>query len=394
MIGGGPTGRPSRDDLIARARALATKLRDRAGEAEKQRRLPDQTVADVIAAGFTRIVRPSRYGGFDMGWDDLCVIAMELARGCGSQAWVANIYSEHNFLVGLFDDRAQQDVWGTTPDALVASALIPVADMAKRQSGGYVLNGRWPFLSGIDHSSWAILGALVARDDDTPEHQFFLVPATHYDIIDDWHTMGMAGTGSKSIQLNKVFVPAHRALANRLVVSGTTPGATINLAPVFRMPMIGFSLLALASVVVGMAECMVEEFNARLKTRAPTGRSQAGGDAPLTRLTEASAETQAARLMVLDAASANMAKLTEGGTLGRDEQMISRRNGAYAATLARRAASRLYEASGAHEIYLGGHMQRCFRDIYAATAHTGLSWDRTAVEYGRHQTGLPFQPLF
>ena len=51
MIGGGPTGRPSRDDLIARARALATKLRDRAGEAEKQRRLPDQTVADVIAAG-------------------------------------------------------------------------------------------------------------------------------------------------------------------------------------------------------------------------------------------------------------------------------------------------------------------------------------------------------
>ena len=237
------------------------------------------------------------------------------------------------------------------------------------------------------------MGGLVPRDADTPEHHFFLVPAADREIIDDWHTMGMAGTGSKSIQLDNVFVPAHRALANRLVVSGTTPGAAINPAPVFRMPLIGFSLLALASVV-GMAECMVEEFSALLKARATAGRPQAGGDAPLARLAEASAEAQAARLMVMDAATANMAKLTAGGTLGSDDQIVSRRNGAYAAILSRRAASRLYEAAGAHEIYLGGHMQRCFRDIYAATAHTGLSWDRTAVEYGRHQAGLPFPSLF
>ena len=297
MKGDEATKSPSRGELVARAQALAPKLRDRAVAAEQLRRLPDQTVADIIAAGFTRIVQPSRYGGFEMGWDDLCVVSMELARGCGSQAWVANIYGEHNFLVGLFDDQAQQDVWGDTPDALVSSALIPVADLVKRQADGYVLNGRWPFLSGIDHSNWTILGGLVPRDADTPEHHFFLVPAADREIIDDWHTMGMAGTGSKSIQLDNVFVPAHRALANRLVVSGTTPGAAINPAPVFRMPLIGFSLLALASVV-GMAECMVEEFSALLKARATAGRPQAGGDAPLAHLAEASAEAQAARLMV------------------------------------------------------------------------------------------------
>jgi len=73
---------------------------------------------------------------------------------------------------------------------------------------------------------------------------------------------------------------------------------------------------------------------------------------------------------------------------------MTRHSGAYAATLARRSCTRLFEAAGAHEIYLGGHMQRCFRDVYAATAHTGLGWDRVAVEYGRHQAGLTFPSLF
>jgi alkylation response protein AidB-like acyl-CoA dehydrogenase len=385
---------PSRGELVARAQALAPKLRERAAQAEQLRRVPEETLAEAVAAGLTRIVQPSRYGGFDMGWDDLCATSMELARGCGSQAWVVNIFGEHNFLVGLFDDQAQSEVWGSAPDTLVSSALIPVADPATRQGDGYVLNGRWPFLSGIDNSSWTILGALVPRDDDTQEHHFFLVPAADREIVDDWHTMGMAGTGSKSVRLDHVFVPAHRALANRLVVSGTTPGAAVNPAPVFRMPMIGYSLLALASVVVGMAECMVEAFTGLVETRAASGQPRPGGDAPFARIAEAAAEAQAARLLILDAAGTNMAKLSLGKALGADDQLVSRRNGAYGAALARRAATRLYEAAGAHEIYLDGHMQRCFRDIYAATAHTGLAWDRTAVEYGRHQAGLSFPPLF
>ena len=256
-----------------------------------------------------------------------------------------------------------------------------------------MLNGRWPFQSGVDHTGWSILGALVPGEGETPEHHFFLVPATDREVVDDWHTMGMAGTGSKSVQLDNVFVPAHRALANSLVVSGMTPGAAINTAPVFRMPMIGFSLLALAAVVVGVAECMVEEFTDLLKARA-AGGSRPGSDALHSHLAEAAAEAKAARLLVLEAAKSNMAKLADGKPLDDDDKIMTRHNGAFAATLARRAATRLFEVAGAHEIYLSSHMQRCFRDVYAATAHTGLGWDRVAVEYGRHQVGLSFAPLF
>ena len=158
--------------------------------------------------------------------------------------------------------------------------------------------------------------------------------------------------------------------------------------------MIGYSQLALASVVVGMADFMVEEFTGLLKTRAAKPRGRADDDAPHSRLAEAAAEAKAARLMIFEAAKSNMAKLADGEELDGHDKIMTRHSGAYAATLARRSCTRLFEAAGAHEIYLGGHMQRCFRDVYAATAHTGLGWDRVAVEYGRHQAGLPFPSLF
>jgi 3-hydroxy-9,10-secoandrosta-1,3,5(10)-triene-9,17-dione monooxygenase len=113
---------PTREEIVARAQALAPKLRARSAEAEKLRRMPDASIDDIVAAQLPRICQPSRYGGFDMPWDVLCNSSMELAHGCGSQAWVAGVYGEHACLAGHFPDEAQKDVWGKNPDALISSA--------------------------------------------------------------------------------------------------------------------------------------------------------------------------------------------------------------------------------------------------------------------------------
>ncbi len=385
---------PTPEEIVSRARDLAPVLRGRSAAADELRRVPDETVADLVAAGLTRIVQPSRHGGFEMGWDVLCESSMALAHGCGSQAWVANILAEHKFLIGLFPDRAQHDVWDGNPDAVASSSFIPRGNRVEVVEGGYALSGRWPFQSGVHHTGWSVVGELAPVAGGEPEHLYFLVPAEDRTIIDDWHTIGMIGTGSCTVELEGAFVPAHRTLPNRLVAAGKTPGAEVNTAPLYRMPMIGFSQLALASVVVGVADAMTDDFTDFVEERVKLGRMRPGAEALPARLALSAAEARAARLLVLDAARANMAKLAGGARLDQDDQAVSRRDGAFAVKLARSAAARLYEATGGHGVYVGGHLQRSYRDILAAGAHAGLSWDSAAHGYGKSRLGLEIAKLF
>src|SRR3546814_12228845 len=55
-----------------------------------------------------------------------------------------------------------------------------------------------------------MLVALVDGDDGKPDMQAFLVEVKDYTILDDWHTFGLAGTGSRSVVVKDAFVPDHR----------------------------------------------------------------------------------------------------------------------------------------------------------------------------------------
>jgi 3-hydroxy-9,10-secoandrosta-1,3,5(10)-triene-9,17-dione monooxygenase len=376
----------ARADILARAERIVPVLRDRAAKAEALRRMPDETVADLVAVGLTRTSQPARFGGYELGWDIVCEVSMVLGRGDASQAWVGNIYAEHAFMAALFPDEAQREVWGNNPEALISTSVVPMGNRAEAVDGGYILEGRWPFVSGVDHSDWTIIGEIMHEAGAPPRHLFFLVPRADLAIDDDWNAAGMAGTGSKAVVLDKVFVPAHRTLANEAVAAGAAPGAAVNRNPLYRMPFFGFSNLALASVLVGAAEGMIDDFGSFVAQRAARKPVPPALEALYTRLSEAAAEAKAARLMILDAAAGNMAKLRAGAHLTAADGTRSMHQNAYACVLARRAAARLQEASGAHGIYLSNAMQRAFRDIYAGAVHTGLNWDRHALNYGRMVT--------
>ncbi|MPZ56160.1 MAG: hypothetical protein GEU91_06585 [Rhizobiales bacterium] len=373
----------TRDDIVARAARLVPILRERAAKAESLRRLLDETVADLVAAGLTRTSQPARFGGYELGWDVICEASMTLGRGDASQAWVANVYAEHAFMAALFPDQAQRDVWGTNPEALISASISPVGNRVEVVEGGHVLDGRWPFASGVHHSDWTIVGDLVRTGDTPARHLFFLVPKADREIVDDWYTAGMAGTGSTSVKLARVFVPAHRTLSNDDVAAGAAPGAQVNRNPLYRMPIFGFSNLALASVPVGVAEAMIEEFARFVAHRAARNPATPALEALYARLAESAAEVKAARLLIMNAAKDNMDKLVAGTRLDAADGTRGMQQGAYACVLARRAAGRLFEACGAHGIYLSNVMQRAFRDIYASTVHAGLNWDRAALHYGQ-----------
>src|SRR3954453_18017147 len=187
--------------MVARARALIPQLRERASKTEELRRLPPQTERDLHDTGLFRIVQPKRVGGLELDYVALVDCADALGQGDASVAWNLANLSSHHWMLGMFDPRAQDAVWKQNPDALIASSFVFPAGRARRVDGGYSLQGRWPFSSGVESSEWNMLAGIVASDDEADgiEYRIFLLPKRDYRVLDTWHAAGLRGTGSNDV---------------------------------------------------------------------------------------------------------------------------------------------------------------------------------------------------
>src|ERR1700676_4564296 len=220
---------PNYSELLARAEALIPVLRERAPRAEELRRLPDETIADLHASDLFRVLQPKRVGGSELPFRALVELVSVIARGDGSTGWVLANLAAHHWLFGMWPKRAQDEVWGQSPDNLIGSALIFPRGRAQKVEGGYRLSGRWPFSSGVDPSSWNLIGGIFQDEESgSTAPCIFLLPASDYTIIDTWHVIGLAGTGSKDVVAEDVFIPDYRSLAAAQITGGPHPGSPAN----------------------------------------------------------------------------------------------------------------------------------------------------------------------
>jgi 3-hydroxy-9,10-secoandrosta-1,3,5(10)-triene-9,17-dione monooxygenase len=368
-------------DLLERARALVPVLRERTDKAEVLRRCPEETVADFAAAGLLRICQPARFGGFEQPWDVLCEVSRVLARGCGSQAWVCNIYCDHTQMLGMFALEAQADVWGKDQNARLSASVEPAGN-ARRAPGGFVFSGRHRYASGIDYAHWLLCGGHLHEDGKPPRRSFYLVPKSDVTIIDDWNVIGLAGTGSKSFEVKDAFVPAHRMLDGDQHDEGTGPGTAVNTAAVYRMPRHDIAGTSFAAVALGVAEGLFDEYVNYTKTRQSRGIAVSAQMGTQIATGGSAAELMAAGRLILGAAREAMAVLERGERLTTEQRQRTRLSSAYAAQLTLTAAQRLFNGAGSRALFLDSAMQRYLRDLYAVAAHRGLVWDSSAANYG------------
>jgi 3-hydroxy-9,10-secoandrosta-1,3,5(10)-triene-9,17-dione monooxygenase len=383
---------PRFEELVARAEELIPALRERAAQAEELRRLPDETIADLHSSGLFRILQPARVGGSELPFRALFELTAVIGRGCGSTAWVLANLAAHHWLLGMWHPEAQDEIWGEAPDSLISSALIFARGRARRVPDGYRLSGRWPFSSGVDPSTWNMFGAIVS-DDETEQNEprMFLVPARDYTIIDTWQVIGLAGTGSKDIEVADVFVPAYRTLATERIKGGPNRGSEVNPGTLYKLPAVSLFGFAIAGVSLGIARGAIQHFAETTRNRlsAYSGRNLADFTNIQVHLAEAAALADAAEAIVLrDCDEAT--RITEAGVVPSLEQRARyRRDGAFAATLCTKAVDLLFAATGGGAIYERNPIQRAFRDVHAANAHYMLNWDVNGAVFGRVALGLP-----
>jgi 3-hydroxy-9,10-secoandrosta-1,3,5(10)-triene-9,17-dione monooxygenase len=388
---------PSFDMLKARARALVPTLRARAVECEELRRIPDTSIADLHKSGLFRMLQPKRVGGSELPYGALVELSAILAEGCGSTAWVAANLASHHWMLAMWPEAAQNEIWGPSPDHLIGSALVFPGGKATAVTDGYVLSGRWPFSSGVDPSQWNFVGGIVHDAKDKPiEHRCFLVGAGDYQIIDTWHAAGLRGTGSKDIAMKDVFVPTHRTLPlSALVGGGAAPGCAINPAPLYKLPVLGLFAFVVGGVSLGLARGAIGDFTQQMHARIATysGRRLADLANLQLKIGEASALADTAEALMLKDCDEAMAITDSGAPATIEQKARWRRNGAYAASLCTEAVNLLFAATGGGGVYLNQPIQRAFRDAHAANAHYALSWDVNGTQWGRIALGLPAEAV-
>ncbi|MBM4336581.1 MAG: hypothetical protein FJ108_11820 [Deltaproteobacteria bacterium] len=383
----------TRQELVERARKLAPALLERAEACEKLRRLPDATIEDFRREGLLRAFVAPRYGGYGLELATVIETAREVGRSCGSSAWCLAICTLHNHIVSAYPESVQDRIFARGPDAVVCGVFVP-GGSAVATPNGYRLSGRWDFASTCDHADFAVLAAFVIPEPGAAPTGMasFLVERGQFQIEDNWHVAGLAGTGSKRVIVDDVAIPADQALATSLdsAITGDRE-TTARGRQSAGLPGSSVATLGLAGVALGIASGAIDRFRERLAGKlrvasAKTVEQQVGAQ---LRLAEAAAEVDAAELIVLRDCAEMTADAQAGRPATLEQRARYRRDAAWSVQTCARAVQRLQPAAGAHGIFLDQPIQRALRDIQVFATHVVADWDTSGESYARALLGLP-----
>ena len=212
-----------REALVARAGALMPLLERNATTTEANRRVVDENIAAIRQAGLFKIMVPRRFGGLQTDIRTKLEVSRELAKGCGSTAWVTTLLNVCSWFAGLGSAALQEDIWGANPEARIAGVFSPQARV-KHADGGLVVSGKWPWASGCLHADWAMVGVPVVDEAGAEIDQgLAFIPMEEVTIEESWFVTGMKGTGSNTIVAAEVFIPAHRIISISALLAGKPP---------------------------------------------------------------------------------------------------------------------------------------------------------------------------
>ncbi|MFB8765239.1 acyl-CoA dehydrogenase family protein [Nocardiopsis alba] len=384
---------PTGENIVQRLGKSEDLFRDRSAWSEENRRLHEDSVAALAEAGVFRMRVPIGHGGYESSARDMVDVASALARVDGALAWTTAVYWIPTWMVGLFPEEVQREVFAT-PDVRVCGTLSPGGTAAPTE-GGFLVDGRWGFISGAPHSHWQEIIAVRPGPDGAPEPVVALVPTSELTIVDDWHTSGLRGTGSVGTVAENLFVPHERVLPLAAILGGGGSGDTV--ATIHRNPLLPVACASSVGTALGLAEAALTGFLDALPGRRITYTDyESQAQAPLThhQVAHAVNKIDQARFHAYRLASTVDDKAGTAAPWTLQERARARADLGAACLLARESVDLIAGASGGSSIYLDRPVQRVARDIRALTLHALMNPDTNAELYGRTLCDQPPNTLY
>ena len=379
----GPTSPAA--EILARAEAIAPTLRERAAEIEDERRLPADVVELLRGTGVFRMGFDRSWGGPELSSVEQTEVIEALSYGDAGAGWCAMIGSDSGLYAQFLDESVAKEMF-TGLDMATAGLLFPTG-RAEIVPGGYRLTGRWQFGSGITHADWVVSGAFIYRDGepepgpdgDPHDSKLFFVPRADVEVIDTWHTTGLAGSGSCDYTITDVFVPEERTVTFATVRNGEGPLAQPE-AHMRNMP----------GVPLGVARAALDHAREIASTRvSPVSGAMADDYRVQVTIADCEADFAATRHAVYAAMRRQHDVLSFGGTLDDltpDERAALPLSRRHAFRTARSIVSRLYDLLQTGSIYRRSPMDRWLRDVNTMCQHV-VAQDRILQSAGAHLLG-------
>ncbi|MFJ9829542.1 acyl-CoA dehydrogenase family protein [Streptomyces sp. NPDC101160] len=375
---------PTREEIVRRATDLIPLLQKNASVGEENRNLSPETVEALTEAGILKMRVPHRYGGYESDMRTVVDTLTELARGDGSAAWTASVWAISSWMVGLFPDEVQDEIF-STPDVRISGILSPTA-MATPVPGGVVLNGKWSFNSGVQYSQWNTNAAILVGEDGQPQPVMVAIPVSDLTIVDDWHTAGLRGTGSVTTIAENLFVPQERVLPMVPVLMGQHRSVLNAGSPLYSAPFMPTACATISAPALGLARAAKDAFLDRLPGRKITYTSYENqSEAPLTHLqvAEATVKIDEADFHAHRAAAMVDTKGAAGEEWTLEERARVRLDLGAVTQRAKEAVDLLNTASGGSSIYNSVPIQRIERDVQTINLHAILHPNTNLELYGR-----------
>jgi len=363
---------PSAETLIARAKAMIPVLRERARACTLARDVPPETVAEMKAAGFFRVLQPRRHGGYEMHPNVFFEIQKALAEGCMSTGWIYGVLGCHPYELALFHDEAQKEVWDEDPDMLVSSTYQPVGKVEKTE-GGFYLSGRWGFSSGSSHCGWVLLGAInFDTGGGPPDMRTFLLPRTDYQVLEGtWDTFGLQGTGSFDILVERVFVPEYRTHKASDGFACTNPGQEANDGPLYRIPWAQLFIRSVSSAAFGGIRAATSAAMDIMASRVSTNTGKAAKADPHLHaaIARAIAETNEMELTHRATFDELMGYATRGEPVPMDRRALFAYQSSNVVRRMAELADGMVKLLGGRAVYMSSPILQPWLDLHAARAH-------------------------
>ncbi|HXD90142.1 MAG TPA: acyl-CoA dehydrogenase family protein [Candidatus Binataceae bacterium] len=358
--------------ILETARALAPQIRAAAPAIEQGRRLTPAIVQALKEAGIFGMTMPRAWGGPEV--DPLMQIRVieALAEADGSVGWCAMINSDGGFYSAFLEDAIGRAMYRDR-EAPTGSSLIFIGG-AEKVDGGYRVKGRWPFVSGCQHSDW-IAGTCTVYENGAPrmiaegipERRVCFLPAAQCEVLDTWNTTGLRGSGSHDVAINDVFVPAERSAA--------FPFHSLRSGPLYAWPMM--FVYNAPGVTLGIARGAINTFS-ELAARKTTTMSMATGRPVMLRdegyaqaaIARAEALVGSARAYVFDRIGDIWQSLVAGERLSIQQRALYRIAMAHAHAACLEAVEGLYKVIGGSAVYASGPFDRPLRDLITINQHT------------------------
>jgi alkylation response protein AidB-like acyl-CoA dehydrogenase len=348
-------------------------------------------MAALRRAGLYYHFVPKRFGGLELGVPEFVDEVLPMAEACPSTAWVTSFCMEHNLILALFPEQAQEEIFGSQPYMIAPGAAFPVGT-ATPVPGGFRVTGRWNYASGVMHADWSMSMVKVDRPDVT-DVRWIIVPIDEVEVHDVWHVDGMAGTGSNDISIHDVFVPEHRTLDVAAAGRGEAPGASLYDNPLYAMPLSTFLALTAALPIVGAARGAQRIFLDRVATRVSSGVKLSDRATVNAVLGDTTVAVDVAEMIVRRAALDVMELAAAGRAGDIPARAAIRARLTHATTSCRDAVRLMLDTAGSSAHELSNPLQRIARDVAMGSAHVVHDPLTTAELYGRTMLGLPPQTL-